>query len=574
MTTGAARPYATQRIQDDIRRRLADALKRCVQDDGLPAEVLDADITLEIPRDKGHGDYATNLALTLARVARQRPRQLAERIAARLDLAGSKVARAEVAGPGFINFYLEPTWLYEVLRDVHERGPAYGDVDIGRGARVLIEFVSANPTGPLNVVNARHAALGDALANLLEAAGYRPEREFYVNDAGNQVRMLGLAMETRYRQLLGEPAELPEGAYPGAYIIDLARELLALEGPALLERPAEERRERMARFAVERIVAQQRQVLERYGVRYDRWFHESEVRAAGGPEAVVRRLSERGYTYERDGAVWLRSTAFGDDKDRVLVKSDGEFTYIVPDIAYHLNKLERGYDTLIDLLGQDHHGYHVRMGAALAALGYDPKALEVIYLQMVHLVRGGQAARMSKRQGEYVTLEDFLNEVSTDAARYFFLMRSPDTTMEFDLDLANLQTQDNPVYYVQYAHARIAGILRQAAEAGIELGAGDGEAGPTDAVLVPIADESEFELLRKIGALPDEIAGAALAREPHRLTRYAHELAATFHQFYTRCRVLGEEPAVTRARLLLVRATQLALQRVLRILGVTAPERM
>ena len=599
------RPYAFQRVQEEIRTAIRRAVDACVAE-GLPETLREVQVALEVPREKAHGDFATNYALATARIARMNPREWAGRIVERLETEGTHIDRVEVAGPGFINVFLQPRWLHGVLEDVFARGDAYGDVDVGGGRRVLVEFVSANPTGPLNVVNARHAALGDSLSNLLAAAGYRVDREFYVNDAGNQFRMLALAMDTRVRQLLGEDAELPEGAYPGAYVIDLAREFAAAHPDLVAARPARPRAggaagrestgnstdqasdpatdqasdaayaewlERLGRFAVERILADQRATLERYRVRFDRWTRESEIRAAGWPARVIDRLAERGHTYTRDGALWLRTTDFGDDKDRVLIKRDGEYTYILPDIAYHLNKLERGYDVLIDLLGQDHHGFHVRMGAALQALGYDPGRLEVIYLQMVHLVRGGEAVRMSKRQGEFVTMGDFLDEVSVDAARYFFLMRSADTTMEFDLDLANLQTQENPVYYVQYAHARIAGILRQAAEQGMtvpEAGAGL----PPDVDLSPIRDESEFDLLRKLAALPEEIAAAALAREPHRLTHYAHDLAGVFHQFYVRCRVLGEAPEVTRARLLLVRATQIALRKVLSLLGVEAPDRM
>lgn len=562
--------YAAERVREGLRAALRAALERCVQR-GLPPEVLDAPITLEVPREREHGDYATNLAMTLARVAKMPPRQLAEAIVEQLERP-SFVREVQIAGPGFLNFYLNRAWLVDVVADVLKSGDRYGDLTLGAGKRVLVEFVSANPTGPLNVVNARHAALGDALANVLQTAGYHVDREFYVNDAGNQVRMLGLAMETRLRQHLGEDVDLPEGAYPGEYLIPLAERFAAEHGSEVLQAPADERIATLARYAVEKLVADQRATLERYRTRYDRWFHETEVRASGEADAVIEQLKQNGHTYEADGALWLRSTTFGDDKDRVLIKNDGEYTYLVPDLAYHRNKLERGYDRLVNLLGQDHHGYHVRMGAALAALGYDPAALHVIYLQMVHLVRGGETVRVSKRQGEFVSMNDFLDEVSVDAARYFFLMRSPDTTMEFDLDLANLQTQENPVYYIQYAHARMAGILRQAAARGVALP--DGEAALSALDWSQLQDESEFELLRKIGELPDEIATAAQAYEPHRLTHYAQALATAFHQFYTRCRVLDAPEPQALVRLALVRATQVTLRKTLSILGVSAPDRM
>ncbi|HEY8416489.1 MAG TPA: arginine--tRNA ligase [Limnochordales bacterium] len=602
-------------VRAQIQELVAEALQQARFAGELPLsrDVAPAEIQVERPKDRAHGDWATNAALVLAREAKRAPRQIAEAVVRHLNAAGTLVERAEVAGPGFINFFLKETWLAEVLRAILAAGPDYGKGSLGKGRRVLVEFVSANPTGPLNVVSARHAAVGDALARVLEWAGYDVDREFYVNDAGNQIRMLGAAMDVRVRQLLGEDARLPEGAYPGEYLIDIAREFLARygakdrpagpppwetakapaaagHGPAAEAagdedeedaagpRPAAWRPdpeyaawlERLARFAVERIVAEQREVLRQYRVEYDRWFHESEVRAAGGPEAVVERLRQAGHAYEADGAVWIRSTAFGDDKDRVLVKRDGNFTYIVPDVAYHVNKFERGYHHLINLLGRDHYGYHVRLKAALAALGFDPEALEIIYLQMVHLVRGGQEVRMSKRRGEFVAMADFLKEVSVDAARWFFLMRSSDSELDFDLDLANLQTSDNPVYYVQYAHARICSIFRQAQ-------AGGHPATPAalqQAPLERLTEESERELVRKLAEFPDEVELAAVRREPHRMTRYALEVASGFHSFYTHCRVLGEDPGTTAARLALCAATRQVLANALAIMGINAPEEM
>jgi len=594
-------------VRAQIQELVAEALQqaRFAGQLNLPRDVSPGEIQVERPKDREHGDWATNAALVLAREAKRAPRQIAEAVVAHLNPAGTLVARAEVAGPGFINFFLKEQWLAEVLKAILTAGPDYGKGSDGRGQRVLVEFVSANPTGPLNVVSARHAAVGDVLARVLEWTGCRVDREFYVNDAGNQIRMLGAAMDVRLRQLLGEEAALPEGAYPGEYVIDIAREFLAQhgaegrpqgpppwEGSGAGDAPAADagaddedaagaagwRRDpeyeawllRLARFAVERIVAEQRETLRQYRVEFDRWFHESEVRAAGGPEAVVARLQAAGHAYEADGAVWLRSTAFGDDKDRVLVKRDGSYTYIVPDVAYHVDKLERGYDRLINLLGRDHYGYHVRLQAALAALGYDPGALETIYLQMVHLVRGGQEVRMSKRRGEFVAMRDFLKEVSVDAARWFFLMRSTDSELDFDLDLANLQTSDNPVYYVQYAHARICSIFRQAEAAGIPAG----DEALRRAPLERLVEEPERELLRKLAEFPDEVALAAARREPHRMTHYAHEVASGFHSFYTHCRVLGDDSGLTAARLALCAATRHVLANALAIMGIDAPEEM
>lgn len=577
---GGIEQYTIGQVEGQIVRVLAQGAARAVAAGALPAEAAEQPVAIEVPRDRSHGDYASNLAMTLARPARRNPREIASILVDHMDTAGTFIKEVTIAGPGFINFTLDPAWLHGVVDDVFRLGDQYGRVTLGQGQRVLVEFVSANPTGPLNVVSARHAALGDALASLLTAAGYQTHREYYVNDAGNQIQTLGLALDIRLRQLQGEDVELPEGAYPGEYLIDLARRVLAGEpgAPPVDQLPADDeaRREILARYAVAHFVAEHREMLARYGVQFDRWFHESEVRESGGAEEVIRRLQAAGHVYQQDGALWLRTTDFGDDKDRVLMKNDGSYTYLLPDVAYHVNKLERGFDLLIDILGRDHFGYHVRLEAALAALGWDPKVLEVLYLQMVHLVRGQETVRMSKRQGRYVTMAEFLDEVSVDAARYFFLMRSADTEIDFDLDLANLQSNDNPVYYVQYAHARMAGILRQAREQGVALpGRLDSLAEVKDKAGADLwSHPAEQDLLRLLAALPGEIADAARTRAPHHLTRYAHDLATNFHQFYTQCRVLGAEEHLAGSRLALVQATQVVLQRVLGLLGVSAPERM
>lgn len=613
-----------EKVRGQIREIVAEALQQArfagvvALERDVPAEAID----VERPKDRSHGDWATNAAMVLAREAKMAPRAIAEAVLQHANFSGTVVERAEVAGPGFINFFLKDAWYEQVLRAVLDAGEDYGRTDAGGGRRVLVEFVSANPTGPLNVVSARHATVGDVLCNVMAAAGYRVDREYYVNDAGNQTRMLGAAMDVRIRQLEGEDAQLPEGAYLGEYLIPVAKAFLEQHGTAGRpdRRPpweplngageaagnagaqgAEEagaagtdaghaahgeeepdvsrgwRRDpeyeawlrTLAAFAVQHFVADQRETLRRYRVEFDRWFHESEVRAAGGPEEVVRRLAEAGHTYEADGAVWLRTTEFGDDKDRVLVKSDGEFTYVVPDTAYHVDKFERGYDLLINLLGRDHFGYDVRLKAPLKALGYDTDRLEIIYLQMVHLVRGGEGVRMSKRRGEFVSMADFLNEVSVDAARWFFLMRSTDVELDFDLDLANLQTSDNPVYYVQYAHARICSIFRQAEESAPEAAAGWRGA---DAGL--LVHEAERALLDKLAEFPDEVTLAAERREPHRLTRYAHEVASAFHTFYTHCRVLGEDAELSKARLALCGAVRTVLANALGLMGIEAPESM
>lgn len=559
-------------IKERLRQALTAAAEKARQAGEITVETL-PEVVIEEPKERAHGDLATNLAMVLTRLEKKNPRLLAETLLRHLDLTGTFVAGADIAGPGFINFRLDPAWMGQAVRQALQAGEGYGRSAVGEGRRVLVEFVSANPTGPLLVVQARSAALGDALCNLFDWAGFRPQREFYCNDAGNQLRKLALTMEVRLRQLLGESLELPEEAYPGEYVIDLAREVLEgkapeiPEGKAVLGQPEEVRRDRLGTYAVGRITDEQKAVLGRYGVHFDQWVSERAIRAEGWPEKVVSLLKERGHTYEAEGATWFRSTAFGDDKDRVLVRGDGTFTYVVPDIAYHLNKFERGFDQVIDILGPDHYGYIARMRAALAALGKPAERFEVLISQWIRLVRGGEVVSSSKRAGNLFLLEDLLDEVGSDAARFFVLMRSADTHMDFDLDLAKLQSQDNPVFYVQYAHARIASILRQPEAEPLK-----GDLTAADFSL--LTDPSEQDLVRHLASFPEVVAGAAQAREPHRVARYATDLAGFFHGFYTRCRVLTDDHALSQARLALAEATRLTLHNALAVLGVSAPARM
>jgi len=555
----------------ELKQKLAAALQQAAERARAAGELTFEklpEIELELPKEKEHGDLASNLALVLARQAKKAPRAVAESLLRHFSSAGTWVERVEVAGPGFINFFLDPGWLYLVPRLIEEQGEGYGRTDVGQGQKVMVEFVSANPTGPLVLVSARAAAVGDTLANLLDWAGFQVHREFYINDAGNQVGRLAQSLEIRLRQQLGEELPFPEDGYPGEYLIDLARQLLEEEGARVLDLPEDERRRQLADYAVTKLVAEQKKDLEEYGVNFDRWFSERSLHETGAVREVIEILQARGLTYEQDGALWFKSTAFGDDKDRVLVKGDGEYTYFVPDIAYHLNKYRRGFDRVIDLLGPDHHGYLGRLRAAVQALGYPGDSLEIMIVQLVRLVRQGQAVRMSKRRGEFVTMEELVSEVGKDAARFFFLLRSADSPMDFDLDLAQLQGNENPVFYVQYAHARIASLLRQAQELGVVVPA----AAATDLGL--LASEEEKNLLKKLAEFPEEVLEAALAREPHRMTRYLLELAGLFHYFYTRHRVLGEKPEVMAARLVLAKATGQVLRNALGLIGVTAPERM
>ncbi len=546
-----------------IRAAFEGALAAAGAAGALPAG-LAPPFTVEEPKDGTHGDFACNAALLAAGAARREPRLVAEELLRHLP-AGAipDLERVEVAGPGFLNVFLRSGWLGPAVDEALAAGPAYGASDAGRGRSVLVEFVSANPTGPLNVVNCRQAAFGDSLVRCLRAAGYAAEAEYYVNDAGGQVRKLALSLRARLREASGEAAEIPEGGYPGEYLRDVAARYAAERGTGVLAEPEERQVEELGAYAVAEILAEQRADLERFRVHFDHFTRESAVRATGGPEQVVSALTAGGHTARRDGALWLLSAEAGDSDDRVLCKSDGEFTYRVPDIAYHIEKFRRGYDRLIDILGQDHHGDVAGVRIALQWLGYPVDRLEVLITQLIRLVRdGGGPERISKRAGNFVSMADFLGEVGVDAARFFFLMRTLDTHMDFDVALARRQSQENPVYYVQYAHARISSILRQAGA----VPGGEGAA--------PLVHPTEAALCRAVAALPDEVLAAAEGRAPHRLTTYARALAERFHTFYVQCRVLGEAPETTAARLRLCAAAGVALANTLALMGVEAPERM
>lgn len=554
-------------LEDKIKGALVQAAQAAKNSGRLDFQSL-PDFVLEVPREKRHGDFAANLAMLLARQAKKSPRQIAEILVEHFPADGTWVKSVEVAGPGFINFKLDKGWLYQVIPLVLSQGKNYGRTNVGGGMKVQVEFVSANPTGLLHMGNARGAALGDTIANLLDAAGYDVTREYYINDAGNQIEKFGESLEARYLQALGQDVPFPEDGYHGEDLIDTVQAFIALHGDKYLSSPAEERREALVQFALKEKLERIRQALERFGVKYDVWFSEKSLHDSGAVDRVIKLLQEKGYIYEKDGALWFKSSQFGDEKDEVVVRANGVPTYFAADIAYHVNKFERGFQWVINLWGADHHGHVARMKGAIQALGYDPDRLDVVLMQLVRLYSGGELVRMSKRTGQYVTLDELVEEVGKDAARYFFVMRSADSHLDFDMDLAKSQSSENPVFYVQYAHARICSIMRQAAEAGVTVP-------PVEEVnLEVLTEESELELLRKIADFPGLVASAAQALEPHRLTRYAHELASLFHSFYTHCRVLNVEPELSAARMLLVKATQITLHNLLNLLGVSAPERM
>jgi arginyl-tRNA synthetase len=522
-------------------------------------------VAVERPRDAAHGDVATPVAMALARVLKKNPMEIAERVAGALRLGGDVVASVEPVRPGFINFRLAAPVLEGTVREVLAAGDAYGRTDDGVGKRVQVEYVSANPTGPLVIVSARAAATGNAILNLLDFAGYRTQGEYYVNDYGKQVEALGASLGFRLRERLGTTAPgeaIEQYQYPGAYLTEIAAALAEPEARAWARPDGDPAA--LGRFAATRLLDRIQDDLGRYGVRFDEFFLESSLHP-DAVEAAYRRLVASGHTYEEEGAVYFRSTAFGDDKDRVLKKKDGVPTYFVADVAYHAAKLDRGFDRAIGLLGPDHHGYVARMQAAMTALGAPPDWLEIIIVGWVRLLEGGNPVSMSKRAGEFITMGELIDDVGVDVAKYFFLMRRANSPLDFDLTLARKQSDENPVYYVQYAHARIASVVRFAEERGVSSEGSD---------LTRLVTPEERALMLHLLHFPGTVAGAAQAREPHRITTYAQELATAFHQFYHVCRIVGDDAAVSAARLDLARATKIVLKNALHLLGVSAPSSM
>ncbi|USB33420.1 arginine--tRNA ligase [Paenibacillus sp. YPG26] len=553
---------------EEINQKVIEAITAAILAAGLVTKEELPAIKLEVPKEKTHGDLATNAAMQLTKIAKKNPRQIAEAILEHLDYSSASIEKAEIAGPGFINFTLTKSYLYPVLEQVYAQGEDYGRINLGQGQKIQVEFVSANPTGSLHLGHARGAAVGDALCNLLEHAGYDVTREYYINDAGNQVANLAKSIEARYLQELGQSAEMPEDGYHGEDIKGFAKELVADQGDSLLSRTPGERAAFLRKYGLDKELDKIKRDLSRFRVHFDSWFSETSLYENGQVEASLQELKDKGQTFELDGATWLRTTDYGDDKDRVLVKNDGTYTYLTPDISYHRNKFNRGYDRMINIFGADHHGYIPRLKAAMAGLGKDPDKLTVLIAQMVSLFQDGEKVKMSKRTGKAVTMVDLMDEVGVDAIRYFFTMRSMDSHLDFDMDLAVSTSNENPVYYVQYAHARICSVFRQAEEQGIAIPA------PADVDLTKLTAEHEYALLRKIGELPEEIETAAVNFAPHRLVRYVYELASLFHSYYRAERVITEDAQQTAARLVLLGATRRVIARVLALIGVEAPDRM
>lgn len=544
------------------------AMGELVADGTFPAEPVPA-FNTEIPADSKNGDVSTNAAMVCARPFRNNPRKIAEAIVSKIDLNGSYFARCEVAGPGFINFFYSTEWYATVVATVLEQKEKYGETDLGAGKSVLVEFVSANPTGPMHIGNARGGAIGDCLASVLEKAGYEVAREFYINDAGNQIEKFKTSLEVRYLQIYKPETELPEDAYKGQDIIDHANAFNEIYGDKYVNADSEERRQALCDFALPKNIQKLHDDLGKYRIQYDKWFNESTLHKDGSVQRVIEQLKASGHTYEKDGALWFKTTEFGDEKDRVLVRENGVPTYLVPDIAYHYNKLAvRKFDKAVDIFGADHHGYIARIKASMTALGVDADRLDIVIMQMVNLVRNGEKYKLSKRSGKAITLSTLLDEIPIDAARFFFNLREPNSHFDFDLDLAVSQTSQNPVYYVQYAHARICSVLKKMNEEGIEIKSLD------KAALNVLTAPEEQEMIKHLATLPNVINEAAKAYDPAKVTKYVIDLATMYHKFYNNCRIMGENESVMQARLSLSLAVKQVIKNILDMLKITCPESM
>ncbi len=547
---------------------LQESILLCAERGLLPLADFRGTIDLENTKDSAFGDYASNLAMVLASVAKDKPRKIAETLIAQLQDRDGILEKVEIAGPGFINFFVRDRIWAALLADIHRLGEGYGQSDFGTGKRVQVEFVSANPTGPLHIGHARGAVIGDVVANILTAAGFDVLKEYYINDVGKQMNTLGRSVLLRYREICGRTIEFPADHYQGDYIADLAREILQKEGEVFLDKEEKEILGYFTKYAADSIMDGIKADLASFGVTFDNYFSERDLYKDNGVLGLLDRLKSKDVVYQEGDTLWFRTTAFGDEKDRVVIRETGEPTYFAADIAYHKNKFERGFDAVVDIWGADHHGYIPRVKAAIAAVGNDPEALKIILVQLVSLLRGGKPVAMSTRAGEFVTLREVVDEVGKDAARYNFLMRRSDSHLDFDLELAKKQSNENPVYYVQYAHARICSIARMAAEKGLKLPMLE----EVDLSLLTVPEE--LQLIKTITRYPEIVEQSARLLEPHRFTFYLNDLAAIFHSYYNKNKVVSEELDLSRARLFLMLCIGTVLRNALHILGVQAPEKM
>lgn len=551
-------------IIEQVKQTLVEEIEASIKKAELASDI--PEIKIEIPKDVKNGDYSTNIAMVLTKIAKRNPREIAQAIVDHLDASKAHVKKVDIAGPGFINFYLDNQYLTDIIPEAIQKGDQFGKAEASKNKNILLEYVSANPTGDLHIGHARNAAVGDTLANILIAAGYHVTREYYINDAGNQISNLARSIETRFFEALGDDShEMPEDGYNGKDIVEIGKDL-ADKHPEIKDYSDDERLKTFRQLGVDYEMSKLNKDLSDFNTHFDNWFSETSLYEKGEIKEVLAKMNELGYTYEADGATWLRTSDFKDDKDRVLIKKDGNYTYFLPDIAYHFDKVQRGNDILIDLMGADHHGYINRLKASLETFGVDSDRLEIQIMQMVRLMQNGEEVKMSKRTGNAITLREIMDEVGVDAARYFLTMRSPDTHFDFDMELAKEQSQDNPVYYAQYGHARICSILKQAKEQGIEIS--------TDVDFSKITNDKAIELLKKVAEFEPTIESAADSRAPHRMTNYIQDLASHFHKFYNAEKVLTDDIEKTKAHIALVEAVRTTLNNALALVGVSAPETM
>ena len=551
-------------IIEQVKQTLVEVIEASIKKAELANDI--PEIKIEIPKDVKNGDYSTNIAMVLTKIAKRNPREIAQAIVDHLDASKAHVKKVDIAGPGFINFYLDNQYLTDIIPEAIQKGDQFGKAEASKNKNILLEYVSANPTGDLHIGHARNAAVGDTLANILIAAGYHVTREYYINDAGNQISNLARSIETRFFEALGDNSyEMPEDGYNGKDIVEIGKDL-ADKHPEIKDYSDDERLKTFRQLGVDYEMSKLKKDLSDFNTHFDNWFSETSLYEKGEIKEVLAKMNDLGYTYEADGATWLRTSDFKDDKDRVLIKKDGNYTYFLPDIAYHFDKVQRGNDILIDLMGADHHGYINRLKASLETFGVDSDRLEIQIMQMVRLMQNGEEVKMSKRTGNAITLREIMDEVGVDAARYFLTMRSPDTHFDFDMELAKEQSQDNPVYYAQYGHARICSILKQAKEQGIDIS--------TDVDFSKITNEKAIELLKKVAEFEPTIESAADSRAPHRMTNYIQDLASHFHKFYNAEKVLTDDIEKTKAHIALVEAVRITLNNALALVGVSAPETM
>jgi len=554
-------------MRHKIKTIIFNALQKAYENKELTSPVF-PEIEVEAPKIESHGDLSTNIAMIMASAQKMPPYKIAAAIIKHMADPQRIIMKTQIAGPGFINFFINMAAWYPVLQEIHEQDSRYGAADIGQGEKIQVEFVSANPTGPLHVGHGRGAAVGDSVANILRFCGYDVQTEYYINDSGRQIATLGRSVYLRYKELFGADVRFPEDCYQGDYIRDYATKIKDIQGRALLDRDEETSVSYCAQFAAEKITSQIRQDLVDFGVEYDRWYSEQSLYDSGKVNAVIEDLRDRQIIYEKDGALWFKTEIYGDEKDRVVVRQNGQTTYFASDIAYHLDKFERGFERVIDVWGADHHGYIPRVAASLAAAGRKKEQFRVILVQFVNLLRGGEPVAMSTRSGEFVTLSDVVREVGRDAARFIFLTRHYDSPLDFDLELAKQKTNDNPVFYVQYVHARISSILRKGQEQGLEKIIRE------DQAVAMLKAPEEIHLIKNLSRYADVLENSAKNMEPHRITFYLMELAAAFHAYYNKHRVLTDDPVLSRGRLYLVLAVQKVIRNGLSLLGVSAPDRM